>query len=364
MLPRVTFALSGCTACLLIALTVVGSNSQHVGDVSTIGLADHPVIDVFFLQSQGVWILESDRRHEFLFRSFDEGRNWSDIPLQFPLHELFFLDSQHGWATETRDDHDSVLATSDGGLNWNVICPRLPSETLMVVGMFFTDLAHGWVLATQPKGLSIVLQTSDGGRTFSVAKALSGKFGLSHVLVSAPDSANLWMLGEDSVLYSPDGGQGWVSQVKSANLPGRRKSISFFGGHAFADGRVLLVGQSAGAVILKSTNLGSDWHLVTESNAAHWFNDIQFWDDNHGCAVGGSTLLFCTADRGDTWEARNVLPRSQTATPSVENTFEKLFLAKGGTRGWVLAGDGFLFETEDGGNSWRRLDLIETSNGR
>jgi photosystem II stability/assembly factor-like uncharacterized protein len=359
--PRILF--SPCSACLLLLFMVPGLGGQGFGDGSVIALARHPS-DVFILPTRGGWILESDGTHQFLFRTYDEGRTWSKARANDTMQVLFFLDNQHGWSTELQQDHYSVVVTSDGGMNWSVSCPRLPGGELMITNMVFADLSNGWIIATQPGGLHTVLETTDGGRTFASSKSLLEKPDPPQTIFATPDSSRLWAIGEDSVLHSTNLGQTWLPQVSRANLPGRRKAISFRGGYAFKDGRVIIVGQSAGGVIFKSNNFGIDWRLVSESDEANWFDDIQFWDDRHGCAVGGSTLLFCTADGGDTWQARNALPKSPTTLMSVDNIFQKIFFASDGMRGWVVAAGGFLFETIDGGNSWRRLDLIDTADSK
>jgi photosystem II stability/assembly factor-like uncharacterized protein len=65
------------------------------------------------------------------------------------------------------------------------------------------------------------------------------------------------------------------------------------------------------------------------------------------------------SDGGATWEDRNVLPESHSTSCSVGTVFQQVFFVDNGMRGWVVAGGGFLYQTEDAGNSWQELDLID-----
>lgn len=305
-------------------------------------------------------MLETGRTNAVLFGTFDEGRNWSKLSTNPGFQELFFLDSQHGWTTMLQGDYNSILATSDGGLNWETICPRVSAGALMVTQIFFADVSHGWLFATKAGGLHAILETTDGGRTFASSGLSAGKFSAGDFIFSSPDSDKLWVLGNDLILRSSDHGQSWVPQVSSGNLPGKRKAIAFKSGQAFDNGTVIVAGSSGGAIIFKSNDFGQNWKLVGQSDEAHWFDALQFWNDKHGCAVGGSTLLFCTSDGGDTWEARNVLPKAPPSQMALDNIFQKVFFASDGMRGWVLAAGGFVFQTVDGGNSWRRIDPVDS----
>jgi photosystem II stability/assembly factor-like uncharacterized protein len=87
------------------------------------------------------------------------------------------------------------------------------------------------------------------------------------------------------------------------------------------------------------------------------FESVSFWDRVHGCAVAPPDILFCTADSGRTWTSRRVLPKTDNAQVMVENSFKKIVFAAEGRRGLVLNFEGLLYTTEDGGNTWNRLQI-------
>jgi photosystem II stability/assembly factor-like uncharacterized protein len=343
--------------CLVVGLcTAAGVRGE------TLSVASTPVIDIFFLPSGPGWIVLSDKQREFLFRT-DDGNQWSKIPLDFRIEKIFFLNHLDGWGIASEDQDYLLVATTDGGKSWRLACrlPELGKKTI-VTGMLFVDHDNGWIIGSQSKGLSVVLRITDGNSAKTVP-SLSGKFGLSRAIFGVGNSGHVWIIGDDSVLHSDDAGRTWARQIGGTNLPGRRKAISFTAGWAFEDGRIYLVGQSAGAVLFQSTDFGERWTLASESEEAKSFTDLQFWDEKHGCAVGFSSLLYCTKDGGDTWQAQSALPKSEKHLPFMDNIFERIVFLYGGTRGWVVADGGYLFQTADGGNSWRKLDPFTTTAG-
>jgi len=323
-------------------------------------LAEHAVIDMSFLPNGQGWIIANAANRQFLFRTTDAGRAWERFSSDFEIEKIFFLDEYTGWAIGFGSDGDVLLGSMDGGKSWSTfstLSKFLKSGT-SVKELLFTSPQNGWILATQPAGLSLVLKTIDGGKTFKKIAALSDVFGLSATIISTPGGGEMWIAGSDSILYSGDSGQTWLPQLSPHNLPGNRRAISFRSGWAQSRGRVWVAGESVGGVILASENHGETWKLAAESEDAHYFNSVQFWDDSHGCAVGASTLLFCTSDGGNSWKGLRALPKSKKDLIFMENVFEKVAFVEAGQRGWVVAVGGYLFQTEDGGNSWHRLDLF------
>ena len=57
---------------------------------------------------------------------------------------LQFLDAEHGWALGTSDDgKSSLLQTTDGGSSWTRV--TLPSAAYYLTSVHFVDAQHGWV---------------------------------------------------------------------------------------------------------------------------------------------------------------------------------------------------------------------------
>lgn len=79
------------------------------------------------------------------------------------------------------------------------------------------------------------------------------------------------------------------------------------------------------------------------------FSDVDFVDTTHGWAVGTGVLR--TADGGLTWQELEA-PRADLL--SVDFLDQK--------EGWVAGGEGFVFHTRDGGDTWVREPVAVLGN--
>ena len=343
---------------ILFFLTFFGARGHAKG--TPVSIAPRPILDIFFLPSGQGWLVASDGPEEYLFKTDDGGEHWSKHLLNFPIANIFFLDNNRGWGIAIEAEKFMLVATSDGGVNWKKICaiPQVSSASTILSSLLFGDSEKGWILGSKSKGLSIVLEADAAAASVKKLPALSGIEGLGTGIFRDQRSGQLWIVGNDSILLSSDSGAAWKSIVNLGNLPGKRKAISFTAGQAVGDGKVFVVGESAGGVIFRTEDGGLHWDLANESEETHGFRDIQFWDENHGCTVGSSTYLVCTSDGGNTWKARKVLPKSNEDMLFMDNIFTRIVFLDNGKRGWALASGGFLFQSDDSGNTWHQLDLF------
>jgi hypothetical protein len=120
------------------------------------------------------------------------------------------------------------------------------------------------------------------------------------------------------------------------------------------DGRGWLVGQDNGGPILTTRDFGRSWRKEFEDEGGTVLQKIWLLDNKRRCAVGNSTLLFCTMDDGLTWISKDVLP-----PPSIGQSrlFRNIVLLDSG-HGWVLRYGGYLYATNNDGQSWRQFDPI------
>lgn len=324
---------------------------------------EKPVIDIFFLTSGEGWLLSRQSGKQFLFKAEKDGTEWLKLPLDYHIETISFFDTLHGWAIAESATDFQLIRTIDGGTTWLPVraLPQLSALDTTVVRILLTSAEEGLILAAHPKGVSLALKIEMKGEAITEIAALSGKFGVARAVFSAPDGKNLWAIGNDSILHSVDSGKSWSAQVTHSTLPSHRKAVTFTSGWSYSNGTVFVVGQSGGGVIFKSDNFGETWKLVSESDRANSFIDIAFWDDQHGCAVGLSNLLFCTSDSGNSWSEKSELPKAEHNMAFMGNVFQRIVFSKKGRRWWVLASGGALFETRDEGRSWRKLDLFERS---
>ncbi len=100
------------------------------------------------------------------------GQNWSattpvsGISSAFTsgMESIFFSDAQHGWAV---GNATNIYATSDGGKSWSVVSSKLVDNIKTVLQLNFISDTQGWALCSATNGRSILLQTGDGGQSWS-----------------------------------------------------------------------------------------------------------------------------------------------------------------------------------------------------
>ena len=325
-----------------------------------------------------------------LYWTADNGTNWKDItpPIQGTA-DVFFLDTHRGWATpRTRHSSPSsdelqfdVASTTDAGATWSVIHPTLSLKDQEMSHsdvsdyqsgpIAFADAVHGW-MSIQTDGLtmnswsSFLLITSDGGRTWHSASDSPEVSEPNILLVTANDG---WMAGGQDVpsekLYvTRDGAKSWKEislkapkEVLPADQPaydlpifeGSKRgfvAVTYSGGY----------GISSAAVLFATVDGGRTWNLD------RILKDLE--PDN-----GGHTLLSSLA--GSTWITA-VAPDRQTILSTLGPgarinanisagterwlRFQPRKLSMVSPRlGWILAADGELLSTTDGGATWITL---------
>jgi len=350
----------------LACLTLLSSTSWFVRPGESgqqIAVAACPVVAAFFLPSGEGWVIVTDRQKEYLI-TFDGGVPLSKKVLKFAIENIFFLGAQNGWAVAKDSGGRFLLKTTDAGVTWkpSARLDELGSDT-MVSGMYFFASGKGWIVGSKPQGLSLVIEIREqpdrGGKATNIVPYLSGMAGLSHAIFGAQGSGNVWIIGENSVFHTNNFGRTWKQQFGSSGLP-NRKSISFAAGWAAPDGKVFLVGQSAAtAVLIRSKDFGDHWAPIVESEEAVSFEDINFWDDRHGCAVGFSTLLYCTSDGGNTWGERATLPKSKSDLVFMDNIFTKIAFNRPGQPSWAVTSGGYLLKSENDALTWQEINPLQ-----
>lgn len=324
-----------------------------------------PVADVFFLDSLQGWISAVGANGCFLLRTRDGGNSWTTVENPHCIYKVFFLNADIGWGVRiaAHDADETVTAlmqTRDGGDRWDVtsamVSPKIGPKIL--IDFLFTD-HHNGLLVGQEDGEGFLLHTPDGGKTFVEPAGVAGTVDVLHDITTLGDG-NIWVFGHDAILRSTDYGLTWERQLEPENLPSGRLGMALTSGWVRDDGRGWAVGSSAGAVILSTEDYGRQWSIAVESDEANSFEAVHFWDGEHGCAVGASRLLTCTPDGGQTWTARKVLPKAEEkeGTRVIENRFVRVVFLPSG-RGWVVTVGGYLYQTDDAGDSWKEIDLAE-----
>ncbi len=113
----------------------------------------------------------------------------------------------------------------------------------------------------------------------------------------------------------------------------------------------MAVGESG--VLLALRDDGKKWKRIA-SPTRHLLLDGKFTGDFHGAIVGaGGTVLF-TEDAGASWNSATI---QGAAKPKLNKVF---FINK--KSGWTIGGAGKIYQTINGGKSWREQNSGTTEN--
>ena len=205
-----------------------------------------------------------------IYKTSDAGATWTlqlrnSDPKAF-FDAMAFRDDQSGFAfSDSVDDQFVILRTTDGGANWN----RIPADALPPAlageGAYAasgTNVAlvgnHVWIGTTASR----VLHSVDGGKSWSVAQtplptsASAGIFSIafrdaSHGIVVGGDYRREPEPGDGAI--TSDGGRTWTG-VKG--LSGFRSAVAYVPG---APHTVIAIGPSGGDI---STDGGKSWRVL------------------------------------------------------------------------------------------------------
>ena len=215
-----------------------------------------------------------------------------------------------------------IITSSDGGDTWESRSKDEFSGSDFR-GSYFEDADHGWVVGDEK-----VLFTSDGGANWTEQAEVVG-VGLYGV--DFADSAQGWTVGENgTVLHTTDRGINWSPQT--SGTPVRLRSVDFVDS---------LNGWASGddGWAIYTTDGGTNWSRKDLSTGTD-LNKIDFVDSLHGWMVGWNGSIFYTSDLGVSW------------TLQLSGSYYLHGVDFADTQvGWA-SGYTDIIKTTDGGQSW------------
>jgi photosystem II stability/assembly factor-like uncharacterized protein len=214
--------------------------------------------------------------------------------------------------TTTGGDHWSLVEGTDDLTLWEVC--RIDDDTLWSVGR---------------KG--IIIRSTDGGNNWE-NKSKPELGGLDFRGSYFEDAAHGWVVGDETVLFTSDGGANWIEQTRAVGVE--------FYGIDFVDAlRGWAVGRNG--TILRTTDRGTNWSPQA-SGTSICLKDVDFVDTLNGWAVGEDGWAIFTTNGGLSWN-RRILP-----TSSDLNGIDFV----DSLHGWMVGFDGSIFYTSDLGVNW------------
>jgi photosystem II stability/assembly factor-like uncharacterized protein len=334
----------------------------------------------------GLWAV----RGSTIFTSIDAGTTWQ--PARIPVSaatprsgSIVLVDPRHIWSVSlgpdsTGDNGTStdvtqylISRTADGGASWQVsTVPGNYPDTSSAIA--FVDARHGFLLAAATRfssGTSWVARTIDGGVTWSRA----GSFPNLGSLLAVSDPVTVWAGGEEqaggtfaqpALTVSRDAGRTW-REVALPGVTGMTEAecgCYLAGPPVFVDGTTgfVTVVSSFGGVgdpytrIERTTDNGRTWAQAAYRPNVQAVGLAILGASDWIMPVVNPTEVDVTADGGATW-------KTLSAGGAWDQTFPTWTAALGEGRAVVLAPIAnradlsALLLTEDGGRTWRQLDV-------
>lgn len=271
------------------------------------------------------------------YKTTDGGQTWLYKQFNFPplentIDKIWFADSLIGYAIS----YQTILKTKDGGNSWAI---QTETKNGLLQDIQFYNSQIGYACGYG----GTIYCTSDGGESWS----RYGE-GITENLkdVDFIDENTGWVVGYyGTILNTKNSGEVWEKQ----NIPTECNSVDF-SGVDFLDSEKGWV--AGGEYILKTENGGTDWQIDLKADLEYMqaighFRDIKFLNENTGFAIGQEGVyytrgvLFQTDDGGMNWQRVD-----EGNLPALD---EIIFVDN--DYGWIC-GWGILLSTQDGGKSW------------
>jgi photosystem II stability/assembly factor-like uncharacterized protein len=288
-----------------------------------------PIVDYTYgIQYVGddIWICSN---YSQILKSSDNGATWNWQHRSPLWQSVNWSDETNGWLVS--GSHIATecycLRTTDGGENW---FPDYSAPGGAQV--FFLDSDTGWMLWEGDP--SYIWRTTDGGENWSQHNIASGPWiGGIHFV-----TANIgWAFGSGGAIrHTNNGGISWGNQnIHFINDQEGWSAGGYGGGNGF---------------IHYTVNGGTTWNPQIPATNNHIF-DISFINDLEGWAACAGGTVQKTIDGGLTW----------FSVGQVYHDYAEKILFIDSLHGWLVArnaasstgdGRGFIYKTEDGGDTW------------
>lgn len=230
-------------------------------------------------------------------------------------------DGQKAWSVSLGG---GVTKTTDGGDYWSLvdstdhlslwdIC-RVSDDTLWAVGkrgaiVRSTDRGNTWESKTKPE--------------FSGFEFRGSYF---------EDADHGWVVGNEGVLFTSDGGANWTEQVQIVG-------VSLYGIDFPGANRGWTVGEDG--TILRTTDRGVNWSPQPSGTSA-CLRSVDFVDLLNGWVVGDDGWKIYTTNGGLIWTRKDLPTTTQLNHIDFVDSLH----------GWSVGLDGSIFHTSDLGASW------------
>ena len=333
------------------------SKFTRIGEVPTAHGARY---DLQFINEKEGWFAKG----KHLWHTQDGGSTWELVhQLQSgsrdEFYQLQFINSRQGWANILNE----LYKSDDGGRTWSpVVTPisdgygnvwtfHLTAKSGWIAGGIYRLMKRGDPCMNNATGSlpglgsaclnGAVFRTDDGGASWQEQQIPQhpGRF----MSITSTDSDHLWVAGDAGVFRTADGGQTWSSDEFRREcedyyeLPDRYPASTFF-----VDDKIGWLTFSSG-LMAKSSDGGKTWcdlfdpeylwpHDPGYVGPTRQLQSIHFRDASYGLGLGSDGLVYETTDGGTTWRREGTVVSFETM----------VFLD--GSNGWAISKDHELYK--------------------
>jgi len=290
-----------------------------------------------------------------------------DIPKSTRYDDVFFIDELTGWAVG--GGAKTIHKTTNGGQTWTLKF-QSPSSPDYLRSIEFVSASIGYAGSLNGR----LYQTLDGGETWeniatrvpvslsylgSAVTSLPGICGLAAPSENVTYGTGIWNNGPAYVIKTTDGGQNWVTFDLSGFATQLVDILFLDENEGYVTGRANPI--SDGGIILHTVDGGANWEVVHKTmtsgdyiwkiqspDGLHYFGSIQ------SLPYTANVRFVKSTDAGANW---STLPVSISKWYYIQMIGFKDELTgwTGGTANG--GGETMLYETTDGGSTWRSIPV-------
>jgi photosystem II stability/assembly factor-like uncharacterized protein len=177
----------------------------------------------------------------------------------------------------------------------------------------------------------------------------------------------VWFAGNKGIYgYTKDGGAKWV--LDSISMDGK---LPEFRAIAITSSAIFLLNVASPAYLLKSIDEGKKWEIVYREDHPDVFYDcMKFWDDENGIAMGdpidGCLSVLITQDGGNSWRKLDCSELPETAEGEAAFAASNTNISLFGNHAWIASGGAKarIYHSPDRGQSWEVFDTPMKQGGK
>ena len=281
--------------------------------------------------------IDSENGSLVLLSSNDWGQNWSKQKFDISIYptSIFFLNQKEGWVV----GENKIMTTIDGGRSWKLI--RTDNKMHYINDVFFVSPEVGYCIGSDRLNFTpLILKTIDKGITWKQVE-IETIFGVTLNSICFTENQIGLAVGTGGAIFYTDNHRNW-GEISKGYL-GSLYDIHFLD----EDNGFVIGGKSPNnSCILTTKNSGISWEkLELNSSPPMCFS---FVNQNLGWIACKKGEIFKTINGGKNWTGYSHIDNDIPVDISFINE----------NQGWIL-GEKSVFYTKDGGKNWNHISNID-----